>query len=237
MTPRLLITYRVLFLAVFLLPSVELVSYQKLYPTGDWLISYEEGFVRRGLVGNLAYQLSSITGVPRIWALFLIIIPLYALLVYFVYKLAVSAGGSPVVLALVFSPAFLIGQISESNGFRKEILFFLILAQLLYFSRFSGMPKNIAIVLASLGMPFAVLAHEGLVFTVPFLIYAFFLLWNEGVYKAWHVLLAGAVSAIGSGLAFFLAASHRGSMDMALAMCSNLMADGLPEKFAGALSR
>ena len=40
------------------------------WQTGDWLINYQSGFVRRGLMGELFFTLNRLTGLDMLWLLF-----------------------------------------------------------------------------------------------------------------------------------------------------------------------
>ena len=96
---------------------------------GDWLINYQGGFVRRGLIGQLVYFLSVVTHItPKIYVL---ILHWFFYFVYF-FSVGVLVLRSNSVLKyylIVFSPFLMTFQILDyQGGFRKEIIFFALLS-------------------------------------------------------------------------------------------------------------
>lgn len=59
------------FLILFILISIgswNQVGFREGFNVGDWLINYEGGFVRRGLIGEVLFLLAKVTGVsPAIY--------------------------------------------------------------------------------------------------------------------------------------------------------------------------
>jgi len=69
--------------------SQRIIFRQNPYIAGDWLINYQGGFVRRGFLGELFYQISKIFDVPILNILFSfnsIIIVFLFLLTYSIVK-------------------------------------------------------------------------------------------------------------------------------------------------------
>ena len=122
-----------LFIFVFTLVGVNLGIYYfdvastiQSYRIGDWLINYQDGFVRRGLIGQLIYSMSA-DGLSIIWVTYAIQCTIYILLSYYALRLYYSASRSRAWLLIIFSPAFifLFPFYDPSGWYRKELLVYL----------------------------------------------------------------------------------------------------------------
>jgi hypothetical protein len=92
--------------------------------TGEWLINYSSGFVRRGLVGEV-YRNVFPEGQLGLWCLFIFQCSLYALLLSFFINYLIKVRFSWPSLALVCSPASFAFIGWDSSAFaRKESLGF-----------------------------------------------------------------------------------------------------------------
>lgn len=160
------------FLAMVFFYFVEIVNGGNPWKTGDWLINYQGGPVRRGLAGEILFQLSRF-GVPLGWITFGVQTAIYFLVFYLVQKLYLIRDRGAEWLAVLLSPAFLLFPFHDfAGGFRKEILVFLPFALLVYFfvkKRLTGA----AVLLCLLLYLLAVFSHELAVFVVPFFAYLF----------------------------------------------------------------
>ncbi len=97
---------------------------------GDWFINYAEGYVRRGLFGELFLRVAP-PGAAGLWLLLGFQAAVYAVVLAYCLNVLYRTRWSWSSIALICSPAALpfIGWDVE-GGFRKEILWFLALALL-----------------------------------------------------------------------------------------------------------
>ena len=62
------------YLFLILIFSILFLSQKFLYPTdwttSEWLINYQGGFVRRGLIGELLYQIHNLSGIQLRYLVF-----------------------------------------------------------------------------------------------------------------------------------------------------------------------
>jgi hypothetical protein len=109
------------------------VGFHEGFNVGDWLINYQGGFVRRGLLGEGLYQLARLSSVsPAILLVFLqtIIFSVYFL---FSYKVLLRKNDLLKYIILIFSPfLFTFAINSQAGGYRKEIIYFAVLLFLTY---------------------------------------------------------------------------------------------------------
>jgi len=95
---------------------------------GDWLINYQGGFVRRGLIGELLIHASPWTPIDVRMLVKLLLLVLYALLFGLSAALIWPLRSTPALIALLASPAFLLFQTQATPGAgRKELLLLVLL--------------------------------------------------------------------------------------------------------------
>ena len=109
---------------------------------GEWLINYQNGFVRRGLIGELIYLMSTLFN-ENIQVAFFIIISIICILFYFLnYYFIKDIKLNFIYWLIIFSPLFYLFFVVVSKvGINREIIFYiyylLYLIHLIYFSRLS----------------------------------------------------------------------------------------------------
>lgn len=98
--------------------------------TGDWLLNWRAGFMRRGLTGSLTYTLSDLTGIDPLWIVAAMQVAFFvALAVAVLFMLKRVAITVPVAL-LILSPAFIMPFFVVKQAMSKEMVGFLALALL-----------------------------------------------------------------------------------------------------------
>tara|TARA_Y100000590_G_scaffold412980_1_gene508385 strand:- start:1054 stop:2253 length:1200 start_codon:yes stop_codon:yes gene_type:complete len=140
----------------------------------EWVINYQGGFGRRGLIGELFLLISSITGIylKNVILYFLVIIfVLYYLLIYLFF---INLNLNKIFIIAIYSPLFIIFPIAELEGLgRKDVI---IPFSFLVFSYFYNKLdfKNLAILLLFFYTPL-ILIHEVSIFYLPFFYFIIFL--------------------------------------------------------------
>lgn len=169
------------------------------FKTGDWLISYAAGPMRRGLFGQAMLALGDL-GLPLLWATYAVQVLLYAVVFWAVLRLYLSRPRGFLWLALLFSPAFLLfGFYDLQGGFRKEIIAFCAFVLLLLPCAERRLQRR-HLVLASVLFGVGVLSHEMTAFTLPYFLYVLLLGWRGGMIgRAEAAVFAGLLSAMAVG--------------------------------------
>jgi hypothetical protein len=165
------------------------------HQAGDWLISYPDGFVRRGLFGELLFGVAA-PGQATLWTLFAIQVALYIPLFAFFIEYLFRARFSWSAIALACSPAALafIGW-DPLGAFRKETLGFGALVLLAVARRRFSPLMQVAIMIASLVVwTIGVFSWESLVFLLPGV--GYLLLVDRVLPLRW--VAAGSYTAIGA---------------------------------------
>lgn len=135
---------------------------------GDWLINYADGYVRRGLFGELFLRFAP-PGAAGLWALLGFQAAVYAVVLAYCLGVLHRARWSWSSIALICSPAALpfIGWDTD-GGFRKEILWFLALALLAWARPRRNTAAVVALTAASLAVfTLAAFSWEATALTLP----------------------------------------------------------------------
>jgi hypothetical protein len=161
-----LITTALATIAVYIKPNT--------YRLLEWLINYEGGFVRRGLVGQLALELHDIAGITPTHTVFAIQIGAYGIFFLFSYRLLARVSDRTPFILLIYSPFLFVFQIASwKAGSRKEILFFALLAVLANaFARSDSDRRRFWTLCIALALyPLLILCHEMVAFYLPYILY------------------------------------------------------------------
>jgi len=142
--------------------------------TGDWLINYAGGFVRRGLIGEFCRRLYLLDGVDPIASLIALKASLYAALCASLIVLAAKRTIGVIEIAILLSPAALPFEVYDPLGSgRKEIALLAVFALYVVTHHFvkssSGrIQRRWQFWYLLVAFPALTLVHEGLFFFLPF---------------------------------------------------------------------
>jgi len=139
---------------------------------GDWLINYQGGMIRRGFSGEVFYQLAHFTHINPGLYVFIFQIFFYAVFLFFAYALLKKQQVLLPYALLIFSPFIFTFQINAPlGGFRKEIIYFALLAFVTWSAsakEYKTFEKIFYITL--LFYPAVILTHEMLAIFLPYLL-------------------------------------------------------------------
>ena len=159
--------YILFLLIAFYLSSLN--SVQSYNAMSEWIITYQGGFVRRGLLGEIFYKISSVLNINFKFSLLVLQTSLYGIFYYLIYKLIKKLKYTKLILFVVFSPIFLFFPLSELEAIgRKEILVNLLLLSMILLTQ-----NNFKrIIIFFIGSIIVLLTHEIIVFYfINFLIF------------------------------------------------------------------
>ncbi|MFY3385248.1 hypothetical protein [Paracidovorax sp. MALMAid1276] len=194
--------------------------------TGDWLINYSAGPIRRGLIGELILSLSS-EKIPALWIAYTIQTFFYLatfLLVFAIYKIR---DRSAFWLLILFSPAFLLFSFYDTQGsFRKEIMIFAIYSFLclLYCKKNVTPPKLILISIAYL---IAAFSHELNALTWPFFAYIIYNSAKEGLISQRTATIFSLALIFLSAAVLLFASLNKGTAKSADLICLSLIKNSI----------
>ena len=171
-----------------------LISWQHLsYTLSDWLINYADGMARRGLIGEVAVALSRWFGAtPAVWAWFLSSL-IGGIFFLFAIRLMKRLPDDAKTLPLILAPWGLLFFVYDTGAsFRKETIGYLAISIILQgIIANSSRAARIWAVAGTFIFLSGIFAHEAIVFLLPALMLAFFLLsrhWPAD--KMWFAICA-----------------------------------------------
>lgn len=162
--PSLFYFFFILILIFQLVSQIKSGYAKESYGITEWLINYQGGFVRRGLLGELLYNLNSVSCL-NIYSLILsICLILYLVLVIFFVRSFKKKKFPTYILPFVF---FLGSPILNNFWVRKDVLLILIFILVIFFSL---KETKWSIVFVNIFLVLGILIHESIgFFTLPFL--------------------------------------------------------------------
>jgi len=202
---------------------------------GDWLINYSGGFVRRGVLGEIALWLGSyLKASPQTLILYLKYF-LYALFCCAFLLLAIKKRFGLVEIILFLSPWSIIFGLNDPSGSgRKEILLISAFTVFVYLKLLIE-DKNIFFKrwdfwYLLITLPFLALSHEGLFFFFQY----FFLLPLLSEKKDKHAFYAVAIPyLISAAMVIALGTLFKGNQAVAHEICSSLKNLNIEDKICG----
>ena len=133
----------------------------------EWFINYEGGFTKRGLVGQLAIELSRFFQTNLRWIIFLLqsfVCTIYFFLLYITLK---ELKFERVIILSIFTPIFILYPVSEIEVLaRKEIIIFSLLLTYFFVPRVSYIKLFSLIIFSSL----SILIWEPIIFFFPLIL-------------------------------------------------------------------
>jgi len=193
------------------------------YQTGDWLINYNGGFVRRGLFGSLflgAFH-NSLFG---IWSLFLIQFMLYFIVYGFFIHHLFRSNSNWFLTILICSPAGITFSGWDLSAFgRKEVIGYLVLILLVYriSKRDNSLFSLALLLLAFLIYTLGIFSWEPLVFLAPSILFVIAKGFNE-TYPKGKKFLAYLIFIAISLLGLFLAIKNKGTPSQVIKICDSI---------------
>ena len=133
----------------------------------EWLINYEGGFTKRGIVGQLAIELSRFFKTNLRWIIFLL--QSFTVTVYFflLFNLLKKLNYERVIILSIFTPIFILYPVAEIEVLaRKEIIVFSLFLIYLLIPRYS----NFKIFSLAIFLFLATLIWEPIIFFFPLIL-------------------------------------------------------------------
>lgn len=220
---------------LFLIIRLQRAAATSAWITGDWLINYSDGFVRRGAIGEICRRLYLMASIDPVTAIVALKAFCYASLCAALLILVIRRTIGAVELALFISPAALPFEIYDPLGSgRKEIILLAVfasyvLADLLAPDMDRPYWKRWRFWFLLFALPILTLVHEGLFFFFPFFL-AYEAL-QRGVRREEMLMFGVPLSA--AAIVFLASAIYRGDSGISAAMCSSLRSMSLDPQLCG----
>ena len=177
--------------------------YQK-HPVGndstisEWLINYQGGFTRRGIIGEICYQLADFFNLKLRFVIFLFQSLLYLTYSILIYNFIKNVPKNTLTIIAIFSPIFLLYPIAELEVLaRKEVFLYVGFIIFLNLSTYKY-SKNIPLIYIFFIFPILCLIWEPFVFFFLFAVFVILLRNNDDSFKktTFKLLLSFSSTAI-----------------------------------------
>tara|TARA_S200000501_G_scaffold368829_1_gene407283 strand:- start:2318 stop:3517 length:1200 start_codon:yes stop_codon:yes gene_type:complete len=164
------------YLFLILIFSILFLSQKFLYPTdwttSEWLINYQGGFVRRGLIGELLYQIHNLSGIQLRYLVFYFEIMILIFFLILIYNFLKDISLDQLTIFLFFSPILLLFPLAENEVLvRKEYLLFSI--YIIYLNLLLANNRLFYLVIL-VCLPVMNLVWDGMIFYIYFFSFSFF---------------------------------------------------------------
>ena len=144
------------------------------WTTSEWLINYQGGFTRRGLIGEILVQINSFLNFEIRNLVFIFEIILLFTYYFYIINFFKKVEFSPIIILIIFSPLGFLFPVTETEAIaRKEVLLFFL--YLLYLSSILKGNQKLTYSILILGLPIVNLVWDGNIFYIFFFIYTFFI--------------------------------------------------------------
>ena len=186
----------------------------------EWLINYQGGFTRRGLIGEIVFQISKLSSLTIRETILTFQIATYFIYFYLLYKFLKDTNNNILFIFAIFSPLFVIYPIAEVEVLgRKEI--FIYVSFLLVVNIFSI--KNIQnrhYFYFSIILMISCLIWEGFVIYISYFIFILILKNNLVLNKSFLTKLT--ISLIPLSISFYFVFFHRLDENGLKMMCQSI---------------
>ncbi len=185
----------------------------------DWLINYQGGFVRRGLIGEILFKIHIFLSINLDIIILFFIIFSYLILTFLLIKSLKFLDNSKIDTLIFFSPGFFIYPIMNSEVIgRKEILLFISLGLIVFFEK--KLKDKYLILMIVLIILILSLSHSGLLFYSPYFIFLYFLINLNRNKKINSIkILVFIISLL---VIFFLIYLNQGTKTQVLEICESI---------------
>ena len=139
----------------------------------EWLINYQGGFTKRGIIGEFCFQIAKFFNLKLRYVIYLSQISIIGIYYVLIYNFIKKITFNYLLILIIFSPIFLLYPLAELEVLgRKEIFIFIgFIIFLTLNSRKVGDKKDIYYVIFIL--PILILIWEPVIFYAPFFLTAF----------------------------------------------------------------
>jgi hypothetical protein len=170
--------------AIYSLWSLKLLNdFPWRYVFTDWIINYEGGYIRRGLLGEISINLSNFLNLNIKYVFLLIHLSTYLLFHLLFYKFFLSFKKNYVFYLLCFSPLVFLYPIATFEAFARKEIFYITFFLLNCYLLIKLNNRNIVFFSTNLLVILSYLIHESSLFFLIFFYFSYFVFLKKNNYK------------------------------------------------------
>ena len=169
---------------IYSLWSVKLLNdFPWRYVFTDWIINYEGGYIRRGLLGELSINLSNFLNLNIKYVFLLIHLSTYLLFHLLFYKFFSSFKKNYIFYLLCFSPLVFLYPIATFEAFARKEIFYITFFLLNCYLLIKINNRNIIFFSTNLFVILSYLIHESSLFFLIFFYFSYFIFLKKNKYE------------------------------------------------------
>lgn len=193
--------------------------------TAEWLINFEGGLTRRGLIGSILLIIADL-GFPLKWVVYTTQCVVFFFVFFLTHRLYLLRERESAWLIVLLSPAFLLFSFYDLGGIlRKEQLVFV--SFLILALGYAGSKTSLTTILLSVILyAIAAFSHEIAALTLPFFVYLVIRMYLERDISGRNAVFAAAVFSLLSLLSLLFAIVYSGNQAIGSAVCASVMSRG-----------
>ena len=135
----------------------------------EWLINYQGGFIKRGLIGEICFQIAIHFDLSLRFVIFLFQSLIYSIFLILIYRFFRNIPTNLIIILSIFTPIFLLYPVAEIEVLaRKETFIFIGFLLFLNISNFNY-SSNLPLFYVFFVLPIICLIWEPVVFFFPFI--------------------------------------------------------------------
>jgi len=170
--------------AIYSLWSVKLLNdFPWRYVFTDWIINYEGGYIRRGLLGEISINLSNFLDLNIKYIFLLIHLSTYLLFHLIFYKFFITFKKNYIFYLLCFSPLVFLYPIATFEAFARKEIFYITFFLLNCYLLIKINNRNIIFFSTNLLVILSYLIHESSLFFLTFFYLSYFVFLKKNNYK------------------------------------------------------
>ena len=170
--------------AIYFLWSVKLLNdFPWRYVFTDWIINYEGGYIRRGLLGEVSINLSNFLNLNIKYVFLLIHLSTYLLFHVLFYKFFSNFKKNYVFYLLCFSPLVFLYPIATFEAFARKEIFYITFFLLNCYLLIKINNRNIAFFSTNILVVLSYLIHETSIFFIIFFYFSYYVFLTKNNYK------------------------------------------------------
>ena len=170
--------------SIYFLWSVKLLNdFPWRYVFTDWIINYEGGYIRRGLLGEISINLSNFLDLNIKYVFLLIHLSTYLLFHLLFYKFFSSFKKNYIFYLLCFSPLVFLYPITTFEAFARKEIFYITFFLLNCYLLIKIKSRNMAFFSTNLLVVLSYLIHETSILFIIFFYFSYYVFLTKNNYK------------------------------------------------------
>ena len=170
--------------SIYFLWSIKLLNdFPWRYVFTDWIINYKGGYIRRGLLGEISINLSSLFNLNIKYIFFLLHFSIYLFFHILFYKYFKNFTKNYIFYFLCFSPLVFLYPLATFEAFARKEIFYITFFLLSCFIALNLNNRKVIFLSTNFLVLLSYLIHESSIFFVNFFYLVFFIYLKQNNYK------------------------------------------------------